>query len=647
MISDGYHRCLTPRWKAKLLLAALASALLLAAAPTSALSGPATAGQEGGGASVISTTPSDETAAGFEPLVSITNNRAGTNVVEAQSAYRGGQESARGGQAEAARRHFGEAARLDPTFPEPWFAAAATWLPFRPDMAIASTIDGIKASGRSFRGQHRFVLNAALLLIAIVTFSLMGTTLLITLRELRHFQHPIFEVLRRRLPVLAAATAGWILVLQPIFWGLGAFLTLILLSGLLWFYVGKDERKVIGAFALLTLLVPAAFHGLSRLSAPLDPESVPYLLSAASETPDQPGLTEALDRAMRADPTAAGPHMALGLTLERAGRLAEAEQEYRASLERNGDAGRLHNNIGNILARTGKLDAAVEQYQKAIEAAPDLAAPHFNLSQMYARRLQFDLADQEMKQASQLDFEGVRSQTAALGSKKAGLLSLGLSPGELWSATLASPGAFPLGLPRSMGWLYGGSMTLLPFFGLGFLALGLAVGRALFRFLPTYSCANCECIVCRKCLRRIRRRAYCEPCGDTILSMQTSEFTRMLLEKRLNRDHWSRRLATMALLLAIPGWEAVRRGRPLIGLTVMSGFALLLLPVSLGGGAIGAVPSLGNLDQGPPWSVLLSGLVVLYAFSALLLRLLPRPESALIGQEINGSQSHDRLDQAA
>ncbi|MDZ4804976.1 MAG: tetratricopeptide repeat protein [Candidatus Eisenbacteria bacterium] len=589
----------------------------------------------------------EDAAATLDAIVSLNQEGAQTRVVEAQTAHRGGQESVRSGQPEAARRHFAEAARLDPTFPDPWFAAAATWLPFRPDMAMGSVIDGIKAAMRSFRGQHRLVLNVSLLLIAIVTFSLLGTTLLITLRELRHFQHPIFELLRRRLPVLAAATAGWILVLQPVLWGLGAFLTLTLLAGLLWFYVGVGERKVLAAFAALTLLVPGAFHGLSRLSAPLNPESIPYLLSAASETPDQPGLADALQAAMRADPTAPSPHMALGLTFERTGRLGDAEQEYRLALERNGDEGRLYNNLGNILARTGRLDPALGLYQKAIAAAPGLAAPHFNLSRMYARRLQFDLADQEMKKASQLDFEGVRAQTAALGEQKFGLLSLGLAPGELWSATLSSPAAFPLGLPRSMGWLYGGSMALLPVFGVALLALGLAVGRALFRFLPTYSCTNCDSVVCRKCLRRIRRRAYCEPCGDTILSMQTSEFTRMLLEKRLHQEHWSRRIATVALLVVVPGWEAVRRGRPLIGLTVMSAFVLLLLPITLGGGVIGPVPSLGTLGHGPPWSILLPGLIVLYVISALLLKLLPEPESALIGQEISGTPSHDRLDRAA
>jgi tetratricopeptide (TPR) repeat protein len=647
MIACGYHRRLMLGAKALASAAGLVATLALGNAARAQVDRPSDVARADEAVAGRRAPAEAAGATALDPLVSLNGHLTPTRVVEAQTAFRGGQESARSGQAEAARRLFAEAARLDPTFSDPWFATAATWLPFRPDMAFAASIDGVKSAWRSFRGQHRLVMNAAFLALGILVFSLLGTTLLIAVRGLRHFQHPIYEVLRRRLPVVAAAVAGWIIVLQPVLWGLGVFLTLMLVAGLLWFYVGPGERRVLAAYVALALVVPAAYHGLSRLSAPLNPESVPYLLSAATETPDQPGLTDALARAMANEPGDPGPHMALGLTLERAGRYAEAEVEYRKALEAGGDEGRLGNNLGNIMAMTGRLDGAVEQYQKAIAHAPWLAAPHFNLSQIYARRLQFDLADSEMKQASQLDFESVRSQTATLGQQKAGLVSLGLAPKDLWAATLARPAAFPLGVPKALAWIYGGAIGMLPFVSLALLVLGLVVGHQLHRFLPTYACANCDCVVCRKCLRRIRRRAYCEPCGDTILSMQTSEFTRMLLERRLNPEGFGRRLAGLALMIAVPGWEAVRRGRPMIGLTVMTGFVLLLVPVLTGGMVIGPTPGVSGGHGGPLWSVLVPGLVVLYALSALLLRFLPEPESALIGQDLPGTHGRDRLDRAA
>lgn len=632
-------------WLRRPLVLAAALSLSIAAFP----GGTALAQESGGGAVELDAAAPAENPG--ETPVSTLAARAAEPVarsVEAQVAYRNGRLAEKRGQVEVARRHYAEAMRLEPGFPDPWFATAETWFPLRPDLALGNVVDGFKAAWRSFRGQNRLVLNVGLLLLAILTWTIIGTAALITVRGLRHFQHPIYEVIHRRLPAAAAMLAAWILVGQPILWGIGVYLLLVLGAGHLWFYLNRGERLVAGAVVALSLVVPMAFQGLSRVAAPLHPDSAPYLLSAASETPDQPGLRDALHRAAKANPNDPSPHMALGLVLEASGDIAGAEREYRRALEARGDSGRLRNNIGNILTRSGRFDEAVTEYQSASAAAPELAAPHYNLSLLYARRLQFDLADASMKRASALDFEGVRALTAGRTPDKADLMSLGLSPADLWAATLATPPAFRLGIPKSLGWLYAGPMGLLPFLSVLLFGIGIVVGRSLHRFLPTYSCANCNAIVCRKCLRRIRRRAYCSSCGDTILSMQTSEFTRMLLERRLKEEPIARRIGGYAMKLLIPGWHAVRRGRPLVGLTVMGAFMLLLVPVLLRGQPVAAVPSLVDVGAGVPLTLLLPGLVFLYGLSAVLLRILPEPEMPLMGNDLHAAPGRpDRFDRAA
>jgi hypothetical protein len=131
--------------------------------------------------------------------------------------------------------------------------------------------------------------------------------------------------------------------------------------------------------------------------------------------------------------------------------------------------------------------------------------------------------------------------------------------------------------------------------------------------------------------------------------MQTSEFTRMLLERRLKEENWGGRIARWAMMLAVPGWEAVRRGRPLIGLTVMAMFMILLVPTLVAGEAVRSVPSLSDPGRGLLWSILLPGLVMLYGLSAVLLRLIPEPESALIGHDlpVSAAGRNDPLDRAA
>jgi tetratricopeptide (TPR) repeat protein len=569
--------------------------------------------------------------------------------VLAQKAYREARQAQERLEIESARQGYLKAVELDPTFPDPHFALASTYLPLQVGAAGSAIADGFRAQWSTFRGQHRLVLNICLIALLVLASSLIVSTTLVTLKGLQHFQHPIREYIQTRMAGGAAALIAWILVLQPILWGLGLYLTLVTAVGLLWVHLNRGERRI--AIACLTLagIIPLSMHGLSRLSTPFNPESVPYLLSAASETPDLPGLSDALHRVTQENPSDPEPHLALGLVAHRNGKLQVAEMEYRKALELGGSEGRAGNNLGNVYQETGRLEAAVDQYKKAIAAEPALAAPHFNLSQVYARKLQFDLGDEEMRKASELDFEGVRAAMAHNNSGGRRLISVGAAPRELWNATLNAKVTGPLGMPRALAWVYDGAIMLLPLFTLVLFAIGFVVGRKVHHFLPTYSCSNCRTIVCRKCLRRIRTRAYCVNCGDTILSLKTSEFTRMLLDKRLRDEGWPRRIAHFILILVVPGWEAIRRGRPFVGFSVITIFMMAAVPMLANGMPVKAVPSLVDVPGLSRWMFFALGLVALYGLSALILRALPEPESGLMETELGmipGSRN-DRLDRAA
>lgn len=569
-------------------------------------------------------------------------------LVRAQTAYRQGREAQARGRITEAQNLFREAASLDPNFPDPRFALAVSYLPFRPQAAVSAAADGFRTQCRTFRGQHLLILNSALLLLAILAGGIIATSTLIAVRRLRHFQHPLQEVIGKRLPPVAAATAAWLLIAQPVLWGLGLFLLLTLSLGLLWCHQNPGEKRISIALLALSLIVPFSFHGLSRLAAPLNPESVPYLLSAASESPDQPGLGDALTRATTQNPSDPGPHVALGLLAEQRSDWTLAEAEYREALELGGPPGRIRNNLGNVLLQAGKPAQAVEEYDRAVAADASLAAPHLNLAQACAILLRFDRVDEEIRKASALDFEGVRASlsTGDPGARKP--VSLGVSPRELWEATLHSQVGYSLGLPRTLAWLYGGSLKILPVLALLLFGIGFFVGQRIHRFLPTYDCSNCGAVVCRKCLRRVRRRAYCAQCGDTILALKTSEFTRMLLDRRLREDPWPKKLAHFVSVLVIPGWEAVRRGRPFVGLVLMTAFMGLLIPMVLKGLPIRSVPSLVDVRGATPWLWLATGLVVLYGVSTLALRMLPEPESALMGPELGTMpERSEPMDRAA
>jgi hypothetical protein len=72
---------------------------------------------------------------------------------------------------------------------------------------------------------------------------------------------------------------------------------------------------------------------------------------------------------------------------------------------------------------------------------------------------------------------------------------------------------------------------------------------------------NCGRPVCRRCLRRIRRATYCTPCGDALLRIQSSSYTKLVLDSRIRRKRRLAYLLTRITSLALPGFHAARLGK--------------------------------------------------------------------------------------
>ncbi|HVM49872.1 MAG TPA: tetratricopeptide repeat protein [Candidatus Acidoferrum sp.] len=97
-----------------------------------------------------------------------------------------------------------------------------------------------------------------------------------------------------------------------------------------------------------------------------------------------------------------GAHHALGMALDRQGRLDEAIAEYRATLLAKGDYVLAYNNLGVDLAAQGKLDEATRQLQTAIRLDPAYADPHNNLGNILEKQGRFDEALAQFEEAVRL-----------------------------------------------------------------------------------------------------------------------------------------------------------------------------------------------------------------------------------------------------
>ena len=79
------------------------------------------------------------------------------------------------------------------------------------------------------------------------------------------------------------------------------------------------------------------------------------------------------------NPSAWLAHSNLGDALSKAGRFAEAIDQYEQTLQINPDYAEAHSNLGVVLFREGKLPEAIEQYEQALRINPDFPGAHCNL----------------------------------------------------------------------------------------------------------------------------------------------------------------------------------------------------------------------------------------------------------------------------
>jgi len=125
-----------------------------------------------------------------------------------------------------------------------------------------------------------------------------------------------------------------------------------------------------------------------------------------------------------------------------------------------------------------------------------------------------------------------------------------------------------------MGWAFPGALGALPFVSLPMLAVGLVLGRRLRLALPSLGCANCRRPVCRRCLRRIRKAAYCTPCGDALLRIQSTAYSKLVLDSRLRRNRDFSSIPPRVAGWLLPGYHASRTGHADLAAMLAMGAAL-------------------------------------------------------------------------
>jgi tetratricopeptide (TPR) repeat protein len=476
----------------------------------------------------------------------------------AQACYREALALDATGKAPEAVRLLEAAVAFDPDFPDAHFTLARV-LTFRnPGRAVGELSEAFRILGRSYPWQRHLLANMLTGLIAVWMVSLLLAVVGIAIRHFPHLVHIVRELLGAPQSHLgqASATVGTV---SPAIWGLGIIPTATLFSGSppsAWRGGGPRRSSSPGAR-------PRGRRG--RRARPARRRSRAVSRGPRDELEIRRGSRGAHGRA--AAPEALFP-LALGSMARRSGDLEMAERQLTLATVLKPKTAWILTNLGNVYFAREDFARARQTYEAAAAAAPGAVEPHFNLAQVYTKQLMFTEASREQSRASSISFDRVADfsrwtapqlnrsvmdanpPTQALWglSRRFASHRIRASGGNQlirWVTRLAPPAPFAL--------------VFIPAIFLIFAGIGQFLGRG----LPTMHCSNCQTVICRRCVKRMQQRAFCDNCFKSVKELKSTEFTKLLLTRQ-GRGAARRRTAGQALLtLLLPGGTDAARRDPL------------------------------------------------------------------------------------
>jgi tetratricopeptide (TPR) repeat protein len=446
------------------------------------------------------------------------------------------------------------ATEVDPELPASYFLLSrSAW---KRGSYLTSVVRYLEGWGALFS----FEVTRRHVLISLGIWAVMGVALacvvaltVMMLRTVRRLIHDAMVVGRMVFEGSNALVFGLVLLLLPIFAGLGPAWLLVYLSVAGWIYLERNQRVVAGVCCGVLALVPVLLDGwqLALLRTPPITDRVAVMLDERQLDPSS--LREFLD--LKSDFEGDSLyHLILGELLRMNSEIEAAKLEFQtATLEPFGDA-RPFVVLGNMAMEDGNGPLAIQYYDEAIATDGQAALAYHNLSSAYDLARKFQQGDSARNIAR--DLAGGRS--AALGlrgrdpriryplitSRDVKDLLAGLSHERLVQMGFSAPTWRPLRQflsPMSVLFWVGG-------------LLGLAVLLVRLKWFP----AAKECVKCGKVYRLEAEpgesTVYCRQCVSVFLQrdlVPIDQQTAKLAQVR-RWDRWTAFLRRVVAVIA-PG----------------------------------------------------------------------------------------------
>jgi len=366
-----------------------------------------------------------------------------------------------------------------------------------------------------------------------------------------------------------------VVVLLPVFAGLGPVWLAAWLFALSWSYLGRKGRIIAGAVWILGLsLVPLNEVWLHRMLRPAGApaESVALLLERRAD-PSVLQELSALDKPLGGSESF---HLVAGALFRLHGDELSSRAHFQKAALVNENDPRPLVYLGNISLDDGNPAGAIQYYRQALTRDPRNALAYYNLSRAYDRTYSFEEADRMRRKARELSGGKEFGPPPGMESDRITDPSLGWNDLERMRREAGAAGwkAAGLAAPKlELRTLFFHPIPLAVFFT-GVLGLLLLVARDRWMW-TSKACARCGKVFCPRCKTATESDAYCSQCISVFLKRDAVAIEQhaVKVEQIRRRQAWER-LGRRFMAVVAPGSGQVLLGAWIRGM--LTAFLVLL-----------------------------------------------------------------------
>jgi len=303
------------------------------------------------------------------------------------------------------------AVKIDPKLPASYFVLTArAWQAGSYFSSVKLYLRGWLALLRNEVSRRNIVMSLGIWLILGVAAASLVTLLVMTMRTVRRSGRDAMAAGALIFERTNAIVFGLVLLMLPLFAGLGPAWLVVYLFAIGWIYLDGSQRVVAAAVCVVLAVVPVLVEGWQRALLRMPPvtERVSVMLDDRQLNPSTLREFLGLKEHFSGEPTY---HMVLGELLRMHSAVESSKVEFQiAAAETLGDP-RPFVFLGNMALEDGNVQLAIQQYDAAIDTRARTALAYHNLSSAYDLNRRFEQGDAARARAREL--AGGRS--AALG----------------------------------------------------------------------------------------------------------------------------------------------------------------------------------------------------------------------------------------